>query len=100
IASLSLPCRLARYPPFPYTTLFRSQDPAVGQIVMVGAAALYCKDRAEKGERRTEVAGHLAAGDKQEDQRRDSAEEDDRIGIETEDQGNQHRGAEHRHHVL
>ncbi len=78
----------------------RNQNSAVREVVMPGAAALDGKHGAQEGERRAEVAGHLSAGDEQEDEGRDSAEEDHCVRVEAKDQRNEHCGPEHRHHVL
>ena len=75
----------------------RHADVGVGPLARVGGGGDH---HADEGEARAQVAGHLAAGDEEEDQRADAAHEDGDVGIEPHEDGRQHRGAEHRDHVL
>ena len=76
------------------------QDPGERQSLVLAGPALDREHRTDERERRAEVAGYLAAGDDEEDERPDAAEENHGVRVETEDQRDQYRGAEHRHHVL
>jgi hypothetical protein len=57
-------------------------------------------DDADEGEARTQVARHLAAHGKKEDQRADARHQDRHVGVEAHQQRRQHGGAEHRDDVL
>jgi hypothetical protein len=70
-----------------------------GGVVAVGSA-LDRQDGADEREGRTQVTGHPAAGDGEEDQRGDAAEEDHGVGVEADDERHEDRGAEHDHDVL
>ena len=74
-------------------------DARISEAVIVGRA-LNGQHRADEGEARSEVAGHLEPGDDQEDQGRHATEEDHGVRVEAEDQRHQDGGAEHGHHVL
>jgi hypothetical protein len=65
--------------------------------------ALACTDdhnRADEGEGAAEVAGNLVAGDEQVADRADAGAHDCEVRIQAGEHGNEHRGAEHAHHVL
>jgi hypothetical protein len=76
------------------------EDPGKRQSLVLAGPALDREHGTDERERRAQVAGYLAAGDDKEDQSPDAAEENHRVRVEPEDQRDQHRGAEHRHHVL
>ena len=69
----------------------------------VGGVATLGVDRRsapDEGCRRTEIAGHLALHDEQEHDRRDPAHHDRQLGVESHQQREHERRAEHGDHVL
>jgi len=75
----------------------RDPDVGIGSLAGIGGGG---DDDADEGEARTQVAGHLAAGDEEEHQGADPAHEDGDVGVESHEDGREHGGAEHCDHVL
>ena len=75
-------------------------DSGISEAVIWILCSLHGQHRADEGKARAQVARDLEPGDSEEDQGRDPAKKNHRVGIEAEDQWHQDRGAEHRHHVL
>ena len=75
----------------------RHADVGVGPFARVGGGRDH---HADEGKTRTQVAGHLAAGDQKEDQGADAAHQDGDVRVKAHEDGGQHRGAKHGDHVL
>lgn len=58
------------------------------------------QDRTDEGKAGAQVAGHLETRDGDKNQGVDSGKEQGHLGMESHEEGGQHRGAEHGHHVL
>ena len=72
-------------------------DVAVGTLACKAGG---CNHHADEGEGRTQVAGHFAAGDEEEDQGADTAHQYGHVGVKAHEDGGQHGGAKHGDHVL
>jgi hypothetical protein len=75
----------------------RQRDVGVGALAGIAGGG---GDHRDEGEGRADITRDLAADGDKEDQRADATHQDGDVGIEAHQQGPQHGGAEHRHHML